>query len=88
MARAGSKQAGSLLASRLRTRFSLTAAETRVGLLVMEGLSYAEIGARLSVSPNTVHTHIKEIHRKLNVHSTARAAALIRGLGGRDESGR
>jgi DNA-binding CsgD family transcriptional regulator len=80
MVRTGSKQAHARIASLLRDRFGLTAAEARVGLLVMEGLSYAEIGARLSVSPNTVHTHIKEIHRKLDVHSTARAGALIRGL--------
>ena len=28
----------------------------------------------------TVHTHIKEIHKKLDVHSNGPAAALIRGL--------
>lgn len=64
----------------LRSRYRLTAAEMRVALLVSEGLSYGEIAERLEVSSHTVHTHIKSIHRKLDVRSNGRAAALIRGL--------
>lgn len=67
--------------NRLRSRYGLTAAEIRVALILAEGLSYAEIAHRLSISSHTVHTHIKEIHRKLEVHSNGRAAALIRSLG-------
>lgn len=62
----------------LRERFGLTRAEAGVAVLVVDGLSYSEIGERLSISPHTVHTHVKEIHRKLDVHSNGRAAALIR----------
>jgi DNA-binding CsgD family transcriptional regulator len=80
MARTGSKQADARIASLLRIRFRLTSAEARVGLLVMDGFSYAEIAERLSVSPSTVHTYIKEIHRKLDVLSRARAAAMIHEL--------
>jgi DNA-binding CsgD family transcriptional regulator len=64
----------------LKARFGLTSAETRVALLVANGLSYAEIAGELGISSHTVHTHVKEIHRKLAVHSNGRAAALIRGL--------
>lgn len=70
----------SRLAEKLRSRFGLTAAESRVALAVSEGLSYAEIATLLSVSIHTVHTHVKEIHQKLGVHSNGRAAAIIRRL--------
>ncbi len=62
----------------LRQRFGVTAAEASVAILVSEGLTYGEIAERLAISPHTVHTHVKEIHRKLDVHSNGRAAALIR----------
>jgi len=62
----------------LKARFGLTAAEARVAFAVADGLSYAEIGEALGISSHTVHTHIKEIHRKLQVHTNLRAAALIR----------
>ncbi len=64
----------------LRSRFGLTVGETRVAILVADGLSYADIATRLRISVHTVHTHIKEIHKKLDVHSNGPAAALIRGL--------
>ena len=72
------------LSGRLRSRFGLTAAECRVALVLAEGLTYAEIAERLSISPHTVHTHIKQIHRKLGVHSNGRAAAVIRNFERRD----
>ena len=65
----------------LRQRFGLTPSEASVAMLVADGLMYSEIAERLAISPHTVHTHIKEVHRKLEVHSNGRAAALIRGLG-------
>lgn len=68
----------------LRERFGLTPAEASIAMLVADGLMYAEIAERLAVSPHTVHTHIKEVHRKLDVHSNGRAAALIRELGERE----
>jgi DNA-binding CsgD family transcriptional regulator len=64
----------------LKRRFGLTTAETRVAIYVADGLSYAEIAEQLGISPHTVHTHVKEIHRKLEVHSNGRAGALIRDL--------
>ena len=71
------------ISEELRARFALTDGEIRVAVVLAEGLSYAEIAERLSVSIHTVHTHLKEIHRKLGVHSNGRAAALIRKLDSR-----
>jgi DNA-binding CsgD family transcriptional regulator len=53
----------------------LTAREIDVIRLVAEGLSDAEIADRLVVSRHTVHRHVANIRRKLNLHSRAAAAA-------------
>ena len=45
--------------------FLLTARETEIVKLIEEGLTYKEIGERLSISTHTVHTHIKNIYEKL-----------------------
>ena len=68
------------IANLLHFRYGLTPGETRVAILVADGLSYADIAGRLRISTHTVHTHVKEIHRKLDVHSNGRAAALNRRL--------
>jgi two-component system NarL family response regulator len=46
-------------------QFLLTQRETEVVKRVEEGLTYKEIGERLSISTHTVHTHIKNIYEKL-----------------------
>jgi DNA-binding CsgD family transcriptional regulator len=76
----GSQEGKTSAANLMQSRFGLTPGEVRVAMLVSDGLSYADIAARLQISVHTVHTHIKEIHRKLGVHSNGRAAALIRKL--------
>lgn len=53
----------------------LSARERDVLRLVAEGLSDAEIARRLVLSPHTVHRHVANIRRKLNLHSRAAAAA-------------
>lgn len=53
--------------------------ETIVTALLADGFSYAEIAARCVVSYHTVHSHVKAIHDKTGVHSTARLLALIHG---------
>jgi DNA-binding NarL/FixJ family response regulator len=60
---------------------SLTARETEILELVAKGLSVAEIGNLLAVSPHTVVTHVKNIYRKLSVHSRTEAVYEARGLG-------
>jgi two-component system, NarL family, response regulator len=46
-------------------QFLLTQRETEIVKLIEEGLTYKEIGERLSISTHTVHTHIKNIYEKL-----------------------
>jgi len=45
--------------------FLLTPRETELVRRIEEGLTYKEIGERLSISTHTVHTHIKNIYEKL-----------------------
>ncbi|MFC5469309.1 LuxR C-terminal-related transcriptional regulator [Cohnella suwonensis] len=47
----------------------LSAREMEVALLAAEGISNAEIAARLVVSQRTVSTHLERVYRKLDVHS-------------------
>jgi pimeloyl-ACP methyl ester carboxylesterase/DNA-binding CsgD family transcriptional regulator len=60
----------------------LSAREAEVLRLVAEGLSDADIAARLIVSPHTVHRHVANIRTKLGQPSRAAAAAYAarRGL--------
>jgi len=57
---------------------ALSQREREVLVLVSEGLSNADIGARLFVSPQTVKTHLERIFAKLGV--SGRAAAVKRGI--------
>jgi len=53
--------------------------EREVLRLVAEGLSDADIAARLVLSPHTVHRHVANIRRKLGIRSrSAAAAAAVR----------
>lgn len=67
----------------------LSARESDVLNLVAKGYAYAEIGAALDISINTVGSHVKQIYRKLAVRSRGEAVfeAIQRGLIG-DLSGR
>jgi len=52
----------------------LTNAEASVLSLVGKGMSNAEIGAALFICPDTVRTHVKRLHDKLDIHGRARLA--------------
>ena len=54
-------------AERIGSVFGLTAAQSRVAVLLVQGKSVPEIAALLGRSPNSVRTHVKGIHRKLGV---------------------
>ena len=58
--------------------FALTAREVEVLHLVAEGLTNAQVAARLFVTPRTVNAHLTSIYTKLGVEN--RAAAIRRAL--------
>lgn len=60
----------------------LTPAERRVVELIVRGASNKEISAALSISENTVKTHLKNIFEKLDVDDRTQAAmsAIRRGI--------
>lgn len=68
----------------------LSARESDVLHLVAKGYAYAEIGAALDISVNTVGSHVKQIYRKLAVRSRGEAVfeAIQRGLIGDLSGGR
>ena len=54
----------------------LTPRESEVLRLLAEGLTAAQIAAKLVISPKTVATHVQRILAKLGVHSRTQAVAL------------
>jgi DNA-binding CsgD family transcriptional regulator len=57
----------------------LTRREREVLALVAEGLTNAEIGARLWISAGTVRRHLENVYAKLEVHTrTAAVRAAFR----------
>ena len=55
----------------------LTAREQAVLDQLVAGYSYKEIGEKLQVSDHTVHFHIRNIYKKLQVRSRAQAVAKV-----------
>lgn len=58
----------------------LTRRERSILGLLVEGLTYAEIGRRLVISVNTVRYHIKSLYGKLGVASRSQAVKRARAL--------
>lgn len=54
---------------------NLTAREKDILQALMRGLSYKEIAAGAFISGETLNSHVKNIYRKLNVHSRSELAA-------------
>jgi non-specific serine/threonine protein kinase len=59
----------------------LTAREVEVLRLVAAGLTDAQVGAQLVISPRTVSTHLSSVYRKLDAASRAQAGQRARELG-------
>lgn len=55
--------------------YLLSHREKEIVKCIEDGLAYKEIAEKLSISPHTVHTHIKKIYEKL--HAKNRQEALI-----------
>jgi len=55
------------------TSARLTSREMEVLQLLARGCTYIQVGDRLRMSVHTVESHVKNVYRKLDVHS-ARAA--------------
>ncbi len=53
----------------------LTSREKNILKLLVKGLSYKEIAGTSFISFETLNTHVKNIYRKLNVHSRSELAA-------------
>ena len=57
----------------MNTNIRLTCREVDVLGLLARGCTYSQVGDRLCMSVHTVESHVKNVYRKLEVHS-ARAA--------------
>ncbi|GAB5409928.1 MAG: response regulator transcription factor [Balneolaceae bacterium] len=69
-------------AQQAQERFLLSNREIDILKGIVDDLTEQQIGEKLFISPHTVRTHIKNIYKKLHVHSRASAVrfALTKGL--------
>ena len=76
--------------ARLRSRadllsglFGLTPAETRVSMLLTDGLDPSEIATRMRITTHTVRSHLKAIYGKTSVGRQSQLVRLISKLPGK-----
>lgn len=61
----------------LPREWGLTTRESEVLTLLTEGASNAQIANALFVSVETVRSHVKQVYRKLGVHTRSQATSLV-----------
>ena len=57
---------------------TLTPKEVQVAVAVADGLSYADVAMRFTVTPRTVEFHLGNVYRKLGIQGTGARAELAR----------
>jgi DNA-binding NarL/FixJ family response regulator len=73
---------GERVQSRDATREPLTSQETRVAVLVAQGMKNREVAAALFVSPKTVEHHLGAVLRKRGLRSRTELARVLAGDAG------
>jgi DNA-binding CsgD family transcriptional regulator len=58
-------------------KLDLSEREMQIAVLVGEGMTNAEIGKQLGISPHTVMTHLSKIYKRLEVRSRAELAKVV-----------
>jgi DNA-binding CsgD family transcriptional regulator len=62
----------------VETRDELTAQEREIARLARDGLSNAELGARLFLSPRTIEWHLRKVFTKLGIRSRRELMSALR----------